>query len=90
MSSKYADDSLLYIQIYTKSIWRNHTGRMGYMNRKAVFELFFRNLPFGNGYALFAGFERVLDYLRDFQFSESDLAYLKDELGYKEDFISII
>ena len=34
--------------------------------------------------------ERILDYLRDFHFSESDLAYLKDELGYEDDFISYL
>ena len=80
----------LYIRILyqinmAESYWAD-----GIHERKAVFELFFRNLPFGNGYALFAGLERVLDYLRDFHFSESDLAYLKDELGYKEDFISYL
>lgn len=90
MSSKYADDSLaLHTDLYqinmAESYWAD-----GIHERKAVFELFFRNLPFGNGYALFAGLERVLDYLRDFHFSESDLAYLKDDLGYKDDFISYL
>ena len=90
MSSKYADDSLaLHTDLYqinmAESYWAD-----GIHERKAVFELFFRNLPFGNGYALFAGLERVLDYLREFHFSESDLAYLKDDLGYKDDFISYL
>ncbi|HJF34099.1 MAG TPA: nicotinate phosphoribosyltransferase [Sporosarcina psychrophila] len=90
MSSKYADDSLaLHTDLYqinmAESYWAD-----GIHERKAVFELFFRNLPFGNGYALFAGLERVLDYLREFHFSESDLAYLSDDLGYKEDFISYL
>ena len=66
--------ALLYIRILyqinmAESYWAD-----GIHKRKAVFELFFRNLPFGNGYALFAGLERVLDYLKDFQFSESDLS----------------
>ena len=90
MSSKYADDSLaLHTDLYqinmAESYWAD-----GIHERKAVFELFFRNLPFCNGYALFAGLERVLDYLREFHFSESDLAYLSDDLGYKEDFISYL
>ena len=87
MSSKYADDSLaLHTDLYqinmAESYWAD-----GIHNPKSVFELFFRRLPFGNGYAVFAGLERILDYLRNFHFSDSDLAYLKDELGYKEDFI---
>ncbi|NYF26332.1 nicotinate phosphoribosyltransferase [Sporosarcina sp. JAI121] len=90
MSSKYTDDSLaLHTDLYqinmAESYWAD-----GIHERKAVFELFFRRLPFGNGYAVFAGLERVLDYLRDFHFSESDLAYLKDDLGYKDDFISYL
>lgn len=90
MSSKYADDSLaLHTDLYqinmAESYWAD-----GIHNRKSVFELFFRSLPFGNGYAIFAGLERVLDYLRNLQFSESDLAYLRDDLGYEDDFISYL
>src|SRR5699024_2383446 len=56
-------------------------------HKKAVFELYFRKLPFGNGYAIFAGLERIIDYLQTFHFSEGDLDYLK-ELGYREYFIA--
>lgn len=90
MTSRYADDGLaLHTDLYqinmAEAYWAD-----GIHNRKAVFELFFRKLPFGNGYAIFAGLERVLDFLREFHFSDSDLAYLQDELGYKEDFISYL
>ena len=90
MRTTYADDSLaLHTDLYqinmTEAYWAD-----GMHERKAVFELFFRKLPFGNGYAVFAGLERVLDYLTNFKFSESDLAYLKEEVGYKEDFIDYL
>lgn len=90
MTSKYADDGLaLHTDLYqinmAEAYWAD-----GIHNRKAVFELFFRKLPFGNGYAIFAGLERVLDFLREFRFTESDLTYLQEELGYKEDFISYL
>ncbi|WP_033541391.1 nicotinate phosphoribosyltransferase [Planococcus sp. CAU13] len=86
----YADDSLaLHTDLYqinmVESYWAD-----GMHERKAVFELFFRKLPFGNGYAIFAGLERVLDYLRNFRFSDADLAYLRDEVGYKEDFLEYL
>ena len=90
MTSNYADDSLtLHTDLYqinmAESYWAD-----GVHNRKAVFELYFRKLPFGNGYAVFAGLERILQYLKDFRFSESDIAYLSEELGYKEDFIAYL
>lgn len=90
MSSNYTDDSwALHTDLYqinmAESYWAD-----GIHNRKAVFELFFRKLPFGNGYALFAGLERILDYLRGLRFTESDLAYLRDEVGYREDFLAYL
>lgn len=46
--------------------------------RPAHFELFFRKNPFGGSYTLFAGLDEVLKFLSNFQFSESDLEYLRN------------
>lgn len=90
MKAKYEDDSLmLHTDLYqinmAESYWADNKH-----NRKAVFEVYFRKLPFGNGYAVFAGLERVLEYLENFRFSDSDISYLQNDLGYKEDFIEYL
>lgn len=90
MNSKYVDDSLtLHTDLYqinmAESYWAD-----GIHNRKAVFEVYFRKLPFGNGYAVFAGLERILEYLKNFKLTDSDLAYLRDELGYAEDYLNYL
>lgn len=89
MMNKYMDDSFaLHTDMYqinmAEAYWADnlHT-------KKAVFDLYFRKLPFGNGYAIFAGLERIIDYLQTFHFSESDLDYLK-EIGYKEDYVDYL
>jgi len=64
--------------------WRDNMHR-----RRAVFEVFFRKLPFGNGYAVFAGLEKVIRYLKNLRFTASDLAYLREE-GYPEDFLKYL
>ncbi|QAY67171.1 nicotinate phosphoribosyltransferase [Paenibacillus protaetiae] len=51
----------------------------GTAHDRAVFEAYFRRLPFGNGYAVFAGLERIIYYLRHLSFSEEDLAYLAEQ-----------
>lgn len=51
--------------------WKN-----GIHNKKCVFEAFFRNLPFGNGFAVFAGLERIVDYINNLKFTEDDIAFL--------------
>ncbi|MGM0847291.1 MAG: nicotinate phosphoribosyltransferase [Bacillota bacterium] len=87
---KYSDDSLaLHTDLYqinmAKTYWED-----GIHDKKAVFELFFRKLPFGSGYAVFAGLERVVRYIEDFQFSETDIEFLREEVGYEEPFLQYL
>lgn len=90
MRNQYADDSvILHTDLYqinmVETYWRD-----GIHNRKAVFDLYFRKLPFGNGYGVFAGLERILQFVKNFKFSQSDIDYLREELGYKEDFLDYL
>ncbi|MCL7749708.1 nicotinate phosphoribosyltransferase [Halalkalibacter alkaliphilus] len=88
--SNYNDDSLaLHTDAYqinmTETYWHDDMH-----NRKAVFELYFRNLPFGNGYGVFAGLERIIEYIKGFCFTESDIDYLREAVGYEEEFLDYL
>ncbi|MDB5044692.1 MAG: nicotinate phosphoribosyltransferase [Deinococcus sp.] len=48
----------------------------GLHTHEAVFDLYFRRLPFEGGYAVWAGLEPLLETLQDLRFTETDLAYL--------------
>ncbi len=87
---KYTDDSLmLHTDLYqinmAETYWEDNMH-----NRRAVFEVFFRKLPFSNGYGVFAGLERIVEYLQNFSFTESDIEYLRGELGYREDYLEYL
>ena len=58
----------------------------GHKDTKAVFDYFFRKLPFNGGYAIFAGLEDLLNILDILRFDKEDLAFLKRQ-GYHPDFI---
>ena len=58
--------------------------RLGMHDRPAVFDLYFRHLPFGSGYAVFAGLEPVLEYLEGLRFGEEEIGYLNG-LGLFDD-----
>ncbi|MDA1675000.1 MULTISPECIES: nicotinate phosphoribosyltransferase [Bacillus cereus group] len=90
MNQNYTDDSFaLHTDLYqinmAETYWEDNMH-----NKRAVFELYFRKLPFGNGYAIFAGLERIIEYIKSFRFTESDISYLRDELGYQEDFLEYL
>ena len=55
--------------------------RHGLHQRRAVFQLAFRKLPFAGGYAIAAGLGPALDYLERLRFSKDDLAYLGSLVG---------
>lgn len=57
----------------------------GKSQHEAVFDYFFRKLPFEGGYTVFAGLENLLEILQDLRFTEEDIAYLKS-LGLHESF----
>ncbi len=73
----YPDDSLtLHTDLYQINMMQVYFDQ-GIHNKHAVFEVYFRQQPFKNGYAVFAGLERIVKYLENLSFSESDIAYLE-------------
>lgn len=86
----FTDDSLsLHTDLYQINMaytyWKD-----GIHERKALFDLFFRKMPFENGYAVFAGLERAVHYLRNLQFTESDISYLRSIGEYDEAFLQYL
>ncbi|MDK2976476.1 MAG: nicotinate phosphoribosyltransferase [Candidatus Marinimicrobia bacterium] len=56
---------------------------------RAVFDYFFRKLPFQGGYAVFAGLETLLEAVEDFRFCPDDCAYLLDQ-GFNARFVDYL
>ena len=59
-------------------------------NEVVVFDVFFRNNPFGSGYSIVAGLEQVIDYVKNLHFSEDDVAYLRSLGIFSEDFLAYL
>lgn len=61
-------------------------------NGTAVFDYYFRKIPFEGGYAIFTGLENILEIIENLKFSPSDIAYLQKHdfepsfLEYLKDF----
>jgi nicotinate phosphoribosyltransferase len=58
--------------------------------KRAVFEAYFRKNPFNNGYAIFAGLERIVDYISRFKFNDDDIDYLRSLNAYNEAFLEYL
>ncbi|MGO4911460.1 nicotinate phosphoribosyltransferase [Leeuwenhoekiella sp. W20_SRS_FM14] len=58
-------------------------------NEQAVFDYYFRRLPFKGGYAIFAGLEELLTIIEELRFSEEDITYLKT-LDFEPSFLAYL
>ena len=54
------------------------------------FDIFFRDVPDGGGFAIAAGLEQVIDYIRDLRFTEEDLDYLRGKGFFSEEFLEYL
>ncbi|MFO7878706.1 MAG: nicotinate phosphoribosyltransferase [Bacteroidales bacterium] len=63
--------------------------KQGKADDKAVFDYFFRKLPFEGGYAVFAGLNDLLDILEQLHFDKTEIDYLKG-LGFSDDFLDFL
>lgn len=56
-------------------------------NDIVVFDAFYRTNPSGGGYAVCAGLDQVIDYIKNLHFDASDIEYLRSLGVFEEDFL---
>ena len=59
------------------------------MNTEAVFDVFFRKIPNDGGYAIMAGLDKVIDYIKNLRFTEKELNYFIRN-GYDSEFVDYL
>lgn len=90
MVTKYQDDSLiLHTDLYQINMMKTYW-ELGRADKHAIFECYFRKLPFDNGYAVFAGLERLIQYFEGLSFTESDINYLREVEEFPEEFLNYL
>jgi len=55
-----------------------------------IFDAFYRNNPCGNGYAVAAGLDQVIDYIKNLHFSEDDIQYLASLGIFHDEFLNYL
>lgn len=59
----------------------------GMSDKIAYFDMFFRKVPDDAGFAVMAGVEQLVDYLKNLKFSDEDIEYLRSKKMFDEDFL---
>ncbi len=64
--------------------------KKGFHNKIAYFDVFFRSIPDGAGFAIAAGLEQVVTYIQGLHFSEEDVDFLRKKGIFDEGFLDYL
>ena len=56
----------------------------------AYFDMFFRRVPDGGGYAIMAGLEQLMEYFKNLHFEDDDIDYLASTGLFSEEFLNYL
>lgn len=59
-------------------------------NQIGYFDMFFRSIPDDGGFAIMAGVEQLIEYLRNLKFNEEDIAYFESKKIFGEKFLNYL
>jgi len=62
----------------------------GIAEQIAYYDLFFRKVPDQGGFAIMAGLEQAIDYMKNLKFTEKDIAYLRSKNCFNEAFLEYL
>ncbi|HEY8349852.1 MAG TPA: nicotinate phosphoribosyltransferase, partial [Clostridia bacterium] len=62
----------------------------GMKDRIAYFDMFFRRVPDDGGFAIMAGLEQFIQYIKQLRFNEEDIEYLRSKNQFSEEFLDYL
>ena len=62
----------------------------GYRDKISVFDMFFRRVPDGGGYAIMAGLEQFINAVDSLEFTQEDIDYLRSTGAFNEAFLDYL
>jgi nicotinate phosphoribosyltransferase len=62
----------------------------GFHNKIACFDMFFRRIPDGGGFAIMAGLEQLIEYIKNIKFEQKDIEYLRSKKIFSEKFLQYL
>ena len=86
-SQDFGERNLTMLVDFYEITMANGYLEQGVGDRIAVFDMFFRKIPDGAGFALLAGLEQLIDYLNNLKFTAEDIEYLRGRGIFCEEFL---
>ena len=83
-----ADNLTLLTDLYELTMMQGYF--QSKTKQQVVFDVFYRHNPCGGGYAICAGLDQVIEYIKNLNFSYEDIVYLQSLNLFDEDFLEYL
>lgn len=90
MKTQSAERNLSMIMDFYELTMANSYFKHMDKNVQVAFDVFYRKNPDNGGYAIYAGLKQIIDYIKELHFDEDDIAYLKSQGLFDEDFLDYL
>ena len=84
------DENLTMLTDFYEITMANGYFKSGIVDEIAYFDLFFRKVPDGGGYAVMAGLEQLINYLQELTFTDEDIEFLKEKGYFDQEFLQYL
>ena len=86
----YGQDNLTLLTDFYEITMANGFFEEGRGDTVVYFDMFFRRVPDGGGFAIMAGVEQLVEYLKNLSFTEEDIAFLRGKKLFSEAFLQYL
>ncbi|MDR1573138.1 MAG: nicotinate phosphoribosyltransferase [Clostridiales Family XIII bacterium] len=87
---EYNHENMTLLTDFYELTMANGYFESGAAEKIGYFDLFFRNIPDGGGFAIAAGLEQVIAYIENLKFTEEDLSFLRQKRMFGERFLQYL
>ena len=63
---------------------------LGRKDEIAYFDVFYRTIPDGGGFSIFAGLEQIIEYVNNLHFTVDDIEFLRSKGQFSEEFLNYL
>ena len=83
-------ENLAMLCDYYEFTMSNGYFKNGFYKKNVYFDVFFRKVPDNGGFAIAAGLEQLIDYIKKLHFEDEDIAYLRSKGIFDEGFLDYL
>ena len=90
MNKNYLTENMTMLCDFYELTMANGYFKTNLKDKITYFDVVFRTVPDGGGFAIAAGLDQIIDYIEELRFSETDIDYLRSKHIFDEDFLAYL